>query len=85
MKPDEERLWEELVKLGGLRRGNGWRVITTVREKVKELGIPEKRAEYILEKWTAKGWYEYGVNVFYGWLTVEGMEEGMARWARRAG
>lgn len=24
-----------------------------------------------LEKWTDKGWYEYGVSVAAGWLTTE--------------
>lgn len=42
------------------------------REIAMELGIPVKRASYICEKWTKKGWYDYGVNVLAGWLTDAG-------------
>jgi len=43
-----------------------------VRQLVRDLQIPEKRAAYICDKWTAKGWYDYGVSVLAGWLTEEG-------------
>lgn len=44
-------------------------------EAVKDLRIPPKRAGFILEKWTERGWWEYGVGVFHGWLTSDGREE----------
>ena len=44
-----------------------------VREVVAELGINPKRAAYICEKWTTRGWYNYGVNVLAGWLEGEGL------------
>jgi hypothetical protein len=28
-----------------------------------------------LEKWTAKGWYEYGVSLDCGWVTEKGRAE----------
>jgi hypothetical protein len=40
-----------------------------VRGIVRELGMNEKRAAYICEKWTKKGWYDWGVSVLAGWLT----------------
>lgn len=33
-----------------------------------------KRAWYLLEKWSNKGWYEYGVTLDLGWLTLLGKE-----------
>ncbi len=45
-----------------------------VRDLVTELGMNEKRAAYILEKWYDKGWYECGVSIMAGWLTEEGMK-----------
>lgn len=44
------------------------------RDIVHELGMNEKRAAYIFEKWACKDWYEYGVSVMAGWLTQTGME-----------
>ena len=38
------------------------------REVAKELGINEKRAAYLFEKWTDKGIYNYGVSPMAGWL-----------------
>jgi len=40
---------------------------------IEELGINRKRAAYIFEKWAARGWYDYGVSSFGGWLTDEGL------------
>jgi hypothetical protein len=45
-----------------------------MRALVHELGINEKRAAYICQKWMGKGLYEYGVNVLAGWLTDKGRE-----------
>ena len=44
------------------------------RDIINEDGfyIHHKRAWYILEKWTRKGWYDYGVASDLGWLTEEG-------------
>lgn len=33
--------------------------------------IPRKRANYILIKWCDKGWYDYGVSMDLGWITVK--------------
>jgi hypothetical protein len=34
-----------------------------------------KRAWYLLDKWTRKGWYDYGVTLDLGWLTEKGKEK----------
>ena len=44
-----------------------------VREVVEELGIDENRAAYICQKWTERGWYNYGANVLAGWLEGDGL------------
>lgn len=31
-----------------------------------------KRAWYLLEKWSNKGWYDYGVTLDLGWVTDKG-------------
>ena len=48
----------------------------TARELINTPGFPlhYKRAWYLLEKWSDKGWYDYGVTLDLGWLTPEGKE-----------
>lgn len=33
---------------------------------------PPNRVLYILEKWSGKGWWEYGVSLRCGWMTQDG-------------
>ena len=66
MKPDELALLTELARR---TKGSGH---CHVRLLARELGMNEKRAARVCEKWTAKGWYEGGVSVLAGWLTVAG-------------
>lgn len=49
--------------------------IPRVRELILEMDMNEKRAVYILDKWTSKGLYDYGVSILCGWLTAEGMNK----------
>ena len=65
MKNDERVLLDEIKNVGK---------DCYVRSIVHRLGMNEKRAAYICDKWTRKGWYNYGVNVLAGWLTDEGVE-----------
>ena len=46
----------------------------TPRELINTEGFPMnyKRAWYLLEKWSGKGWYNYGVTLDLGWLEEEG-------------
>lgn len=68
MKEDEKKLFNEILKLQKTPYNNS---VGSVYEIVKNLKMNEKRAAYICEKWYTKGWYEYGVNVLFGWLTDE--------------
>ena len=34
-----------------------------------------KREVYILDKWSGKGWWDYGVTLRSGWLTEKGINE----------
>jgi hypothetical protein len=36
--------------------------------------IPYKRAWYLLEKWSDRGLYDYGVTSDLGWLTDKGKQ-----------
>ena len=70
IKDDERHLWARLKKRGESPSDDG--NLMTARAIVNDLGIPAKRAEYIFEKWTARGLYDYGVSPDLGWLTDEG-------------
>ncbi len=37
--------------------------IPSVRKVLADLGMNAKRAAYICQKWTDKGWYNYGILV----------------------
>ncbi len=52
-------------------------------ETAKRLGMHPKRLNYILEKWTDKDWWEYGVSPQYGWMTDEGHEAAMLEMLQR--
>lgn len=72
MKPDERQLLRRLAELQpgyGKRRPPEWAFATDVGVA---LGMAEKRAAYVLDKWAGKGWWEYGVSLRTGWLTPEG-------------
>lgn len=40
-----------------------------------EFPLPPKRAWYLLEKFTGRGWYDYGTSLDLGWLTEKGVAE----------
>ena len=63
-KPDEIILLIKLLDLHREYKRGGKNYC--VRDVIKKLGIPEKKAAYILEKHTS--WYEYGVSVLAGWV-----------------
>ena len=70
MKPDEKAL---LLALYEADQKDPERPIY-VRAWLPTQPINKKRACYLLEKWTSKGWYDYGVNLMAGWLTPDGRE-----------
>jgi hypothetical protein len=72
MKPDEVALLKACVEskiVSGRLRYDG----PSGRSVAAALNIPPKRACYLFEKWTSKGWYDYGVSVDMGWLEAEGV------------
>ncbi|GGH46040.1 hypothetical protein GCM10008014_08450 [Paenibacillus silvae] len=75
MKEDEKRFLIDIYNRchNGYLKKDG----ISVKELIQEDGfyMHNKRAWYLLGKWTRKGWYEYGVNVRVGWLQPEGIEK----------
>ena len=63
-RPDEIALWTRV--LGG----------DSPRWASHDLGIPEKRVVYLCKKWTALGFYDYGVSADLGWVTPKGVAQG---------
>lgn len=67
MKPDEKAF---LLKLAAERPMQTMGKFAT--DVAAEIGMHVKRAEYLLQKWTDKGWFNYGVSARSGWLTEAG-------------
>ena len=65
MKADEELLLQKLIERGDNMTPSAWQI-------AQSIGMAYKRARYILrDKWTKKGWYNYGVSWRVGWLERE--------------
>lgn len=73
MKRDERRLLLAGAAWGPADQPPDWRSIA------ESIGMHPKRAWKILEKWTDRGWFEFGVSPFGGWLTEDGIKEACAR------
>lgn len=71
MKDDEKMLLRVLQEQTRKAQPN---TFPDVLKIVDEIEINGKRASYILLKWSKKNWYDYGVNVMFGWLTKQGLE-----------
>ena len=69
IKTDEIYFWNLIKKELTIYREK------TVRDVInkKDFSIHYKRAWYLLEKWSRKGWYDYGVSLDLGWITPEGL------------
>ena len=61
LRESQEFMFKELLK-ENLKRGY------TVRETIKNTTINPKRAIYLLEKFTDRNEYEYGVSIDLGWF-----------------
>lgn len=80
-RPDELAFYAELRSAAAAfhhddgRTGTGyWGGATVAKKAAAELGIPENRAFYLLEKWYSKGWLECGMWVWGGWFTEHAPE-----------
>ncbi len=67
IKPDEEMFFFMCKGLCGQQQPDR----TLVKDLILTPGFPihPKRAMMMLEKWTDRGWWEYGVSLWTGWMT----------------
>ncbi|MHC1792137.1 hypothetical protein [Solidesulfovibrio sp.] len=73
-KEDARIFLKRLQRLMTERTREDWTSVrVVVREMEEKHGIPEKRCLFLLGKWSAKDWYDYGVCLDLGWLTPAGM------------
>lgn len=68
---DDEKLFLQILQ--EQTRKSPPNTLPDVLTIVTALSLNEKRAAYILRKWCKKNWYDYGVNVMFGWLTKQGL------------
>ena len=61
MTGNEKRLWDKIIECAEF---------PYIRDIIKRLGIDDAEAEEILERWEDEGKYEYGVNIFAGWVVT---------------
>lgn len=66
IKPDEIKLLLAISNKGGCD-------VRSILEEVSKI-VPYNRCIYYLNKWSAKGLYDYGVALDLGWLTEEGVK-----------
>lgn len=74
IKEDEKWFWK-LLFIYCPREGQGLRPFHKLpRDLINQSDFPinYKRAHYLLQKWTDKGLYNYGVSVDLGWITPVG-------------
>lgn len=84
MKDDERRFLIDLYNAENTPKGKEFNpiigelinVTDLPRDIVNRAGfyMHHKRAWYLLEKWSNKGWYDYGTTLDLGWLTDKGKE-----------
>lgn len=69
-RPDEISLFAELRDVARKHDTSYGRQpgLLNVERIGRELGIPERRLQYILWKWSGKGWWNWGVCVEGGWF-----------------
>lgn len=61
-RPDEIALYARLRAIGA-QPGR-----LAIEQAARDLRIAPRRVEYLLLKWTANGWWNWGVNPFAGWF-----------------
>lgn len=62
MKPDEREM---------MRRALQREQTSPFDESCADIAHPN-RVLYVIEKWSGKGWWQYGVSLRCGWLTNQG-------------
>lgn len=71
MKKDERELLIELARIQFKQRRSDSDAFAT--DVGRRLGMHWKRTNYILEKWTCRDLWDYGVSTRTGWLTEAGL------------
>jgi hypothetical protein len=77
VKDDEKYFIKRILKECSKDENNNFRpTYKTPREIINEPNFPinPKRALYLLDKWSGKGLYDYGVALDLGWLEPAGVE-----------
>ncbi len=72
VKPDEIRMMRRMLEMERDFRGGS--VVEQDCLSEAEWAELSSRWAYVLDKWTRKGWWEYGVSLRTGWLTDAGYE-----------
>ena len=62
------RQWDWLMH----REDISIQALPSLRTIAADLGIPPKRATYLVEKWAEKRYINYGTSPFAGWITEKG-------------
>lgn len=63
------RKLDEIRLYAAVRYSRDAGILQPVDEIAKHLGIPEKRALSLAEKWNDKGWVECGLHIRWCWFT----------------
>ena len=71
-KPDARIFLKHLQSLGAYNGGTQ-NIRPIIREMQERHDVPEKRCLFLLDKWSGKDWYDYGMVIDGGWLTDAGM------------
>ena len=58
---------------------NCWKRDAFPEDIAKEIGMHPRRLAYILDKWTRKDWYNWGVRLEIGWLEQAGKMAAMTK------
>ena len=77
MKDDERYFLKQIqneIGRNGTTETNGiYHSVRTIINK-KDFPIHKKRAYYLLQKWSDKDWYDYGVCLDLDWMEEKGMK-----------
>lgn len=75
-RPDEIAFYAALrARAAANDGGRYWGGRSAAIEALSQLGMNENRAFYLLQKWTGKGWIDYGMWAWGGWFTDEAPEQ----------
>ena len=74
-KPDEIQFYVALLALHGGPYKSQQRGLPFADKVGADLGMHEKRVYGLLNKWTDRGWWEFGVTMRSGWFTPEAPAE----------